>query len=336
MFCEKCGNKIKEEYAFCDKCGAKVSAKVEKKDHKEEKKEKIEEERPVPPVPPERPPRPPKQKSGKGMLVFLWIMVVILLATTITFLILWLTKSTENSNTSNYNGEKPVVTPTPTPKPAKTESYIGKWEQNVEYKSGTEVVQRTYGLIELKEDGTFRSLFYDKDDISGTKEEIEGSYKVNNDVVTFKYTSSGVSDTLDLTIKDGKLCLNIACDDYLVKDSYNNKITIYDDDDDDDDNINEIETITYDEYVKLQKDYKDAIVVVVKPGCAWCEKFESVVEKINDYYAIHVYYYNSDGKISITGTPTTIVIKNGYIVDTIEGYKEFSDMETILDDLGVK
>ena len=87
--------------------------------------------------------------------------------------------------------------------------------------------------------------------------------------------------------------------------------------------------------MQLQKDYKDAIVVVVKDGCSWCEKYESVVEEIADYYSTPVYYYKSDGKISVQGTPTTIVIKNGYPVETIYGYKEYDAVEKILDDLGV-
>ncbi len=342
-YCEKCGNKLKEGYAFCDKCGAKVNTKEkeDKEDKKElkEKEESIKEEikepkhehKPVPPVLEEKPPKPPK-KPGRGKIVFLTILNILLLAATITFLILWLTKSTSCDETpSNYKDGGNVTKPTSTPEPVK-EFYIGKWEQNVEYKSGSTVTRRTYGSIELKEDGTFRSLFYDKDDVSGTKEEIEGTYTYKNDNVTFTYKVAGSKETLVLEFYGNKLCLNDECDDYLVKDSYDNKITIYDDDDD----YDTIETIDYSEYLKLQKEYKDAIVVVVKAGCSWCEKYESVVEEITEYYTTPVYYYKFDSNISVNGTPTTIIIKNGYIVDTIEGYKEYSDVEDILDKLGVK
>lgn len=348
-YCEKCGNKLEEGFAFCDKCGAKVgkgtSKKHEEHEEKETKKEKIKEEKvkeekikeevkeevvedkPLPPVPP-RPPRPPK--SGKGKFVFLWILVLLLLASTVTFLVLWLTKPTE-SNNSNYN--KKDNTETVDPEPKKDNKYVGKWEQNVEYKSGTKVTQRTYGLIELKEDGTFESLFYDKDNMSKTKEEIDGTYKISGNKVTFTYKLDGEKETKTFTIKNDKMCIDADCDDYLVKDG-NNKITIYNDDDDDD--KVEIKKITYTEYQNLQKNYKDAIVVVIQDGCSWCEKYESVVEKIADYYKTPVYYYESDGKISISGTPTTIIIKNGYIVDSIEGYKDYSVVADKLDELGVK
>ncbi len=330
-YCEKCGNELKEGYAFCDKCGAKVKAKEEKKEHeekvKEEKIEKKPEEKPVPPVPPPRPP-----KSGKGKIIFLTILNILLLAATITFLVLWLIKPTD-SKCSNIK-EKDIVDPKPTPK--ETNQYVGKWEQNIEFKSGTKVTKRTYGLIELKDDNTFRALSYDKSDISGTKMEIEGTYTVSGNKITLKYKEYGSYETLEVFIRNGKMCRDDDCERYLVRDSYNNKITIYDDDDDDDDDVSDIDFITYSEYENLQKNYKDAIVVVVREGCSWCEKFEDVVEEISEDYDTPVYYYMSDGKISISGTPTTIIIKNGYIVDTVEGYKEYSAMEDILDDLGVK
>ena len=340
-FCEKCGNKLKEGYAFCDKCGTKVKEEEKKKEkeidenveiveEKEEpKKPKVKEEKEVSPIILSKPP-----KSGKGMIVFLWILVVLLLASTITFLILWLTKSTSVENYSSGKNGGDVSDPTPTPdNPKKTDPYVGKWEQNVEYKSGNRVTQRTYGMIELKDDGTFETVFYDKDDKSDTYEEFEGTYKIRNDIVTFSYELKGEDTTLELEFKNDKLCLNDDCDDYLVKDG-NNKITIYDDDDDD--SSEEIKTITYSEYQQLQKDYEDAIVVVIKDGCSWCEKFESVVEEISEEYSTPVYYYEYDGKISVNGTPATVIIKNGYVVDLVEGYKEYSDMEEILDDLGVK
>ena len=333
-YCEKCGNELKEGFAFCDKCGAKVGAKEEKKEKKEhEEKEEVKEHkveaRPAP-VMVSRP-----QKSGKGQIIFLWILNILLLAATITFLILWLTKPTKTENYSNSNGGGKPVEPTPTPTPSKKiNQYVGKWEQNVEYKQGSKIVQRTYGMIELKNDGTFESIFYDKDDKTNTLEEVEGTYEVDDDTIYFSYKVEGVRDTLELEIKNGKMCLNDDCDDYLVKDG-NNKITIVEDDDDDDDTTN-IKSITYTEYQNLQKEYKDAIVVIIKDGCSWCEKFESVVEDIAEEYATPVYYYTYDGKVSVSGTPTTIIIKNGYIVDSVEGYKEFSDMADILDDLGVK
>lgn len=339
MFCEKCGNKLEEGFAFCDKCGAKVEKKTtKKKEHDEkheheEKKSKVKEEKIVEekveekvekPIPPRK-----TKNGGKGKTVFLVIFNLLLVAATVTFLILWLTKSTDcNCDYSKKDKDPDVVDP----KKEKNE-YVGKWEQNVEYKKGSKVTKRTYGLIELKENGSFEALFYDKDNISKTKEETKGKYTIKGNKITFSYKDDdGDDDTLEVIVKNNKMCLNDDCEDYLVKEG-NNKIVIYDDDDDD---IVEIKTIKYAEYEKLQKEYKDAIVVVVREGCSWCEKYESVVEEISEEYSTPVYYYESDGKISISGTPTTIIIKNGYIVGTIEGYKEFDAVSDILDEYGVK
>ena len=330
-FCEKCGNKLKDGFEFCDKCGAKVNKKEEKKkEEKEEKKiekeEKKEVKEVVKPVPVMY--QMPK-KSGKGKIVFLTILNLLLLAATITFLVLWLVKpegSCTNSNSSSGTG---TGTNTEKDPPAKVPSYVGQWEQNVEYKSGSKVTQRTYGMIELMSNDTFSMIYYDKDDISNTKEQLKGTYEVDGDDITFNYTYEGKTRTKTAYFEDDKMCLNSNCTDYLVKDSYNNTIVIQS-------TKSEIEYINYTQYENLQKDYEDAIVVVVREGCSWCEKYESVVEEIMEEYTTPVYYYENDGKISISGTPTTIIIKNGYVVGSIEGYKDFSTVSSKLDDLGVK
>lgn len=338
VFCEKCGNKLEDGFAFCDKCGAKVeSKKKEEKKEEKVKEEKVKEEKvkeekvkvedkPIPPEPP-KPPKHPKEKKKKGKAVFLTILFIILLAAAVTFLILWLTKSTD-CKCNNTSGGGGTVEPDPKPEPKKT--YVGKWEQNVEYRNGSKVTQRTYGMIELKKDGTFESVYYDKDDKENTLEEVEGTYKVSGNTITFEYKSYGSKEKIEATVEDNKLCMDDDCEDYLVKDG-NNKIIIYDDT-----SAVDIDTITYSEYEEIQKNYEDAIVVVIRDGCSWCEKFESVVEEIYETYDTPIYYYKSDGKIKINGTPTTMIIRNGYVVDSVEGYKDFKDMKKILDDLGIE
>ena len=309
-YCEKCGNKIKEEYAFCDKCGAKIE--------KTNKKEKVKDKKETSPVIMQ----PIKVKTGKGKLILLIILNILLLASTITFLVLWLTKPTTKSY-SNNNGNN---------KEEKQEKniFIGKWEQNVEYKSGNRIVQSLYGSIDFKDNYTFKATYYDKDDKNNTFDELSGTYTVNGDKVTLEWINNNERQHETYTIEDNKLCINNGCTNYLEKNGYNNKIVLYLDEEE------TIEKINYSKYNELLNAEKDAIVIVVRDGCSWCEKFESVVEELDETYTTPIYYYEYDRNIDVAGTPTTIVIKAGNVIDKIEGYRDFSVMKSLLDDLEIK
>ena len=318
-YCEKCGNKLNEEFEFCDKCGAKVE-KEEKK--KETVKKEIVEEKIIPE-------QPIIIKTGKGKIIFLTILNILLLASTITFLVLWLTKPT-NKTYSNYSNNGKAEEKKKDEKKEKNQ-FVGKWEQNLEYKSGNKVVQTIYGSIEFKDNYTFVMTYYDKDNKASTKEEQKGTYSINGNSVKVEWIEDGERSYETYSLKDNKLCINSNCSSYLVKNGYNSKIVIPIDEDKE-----EIKTINYTDYNKILNTGKDAIVVIIKDGCAWCEKFESVVEELQDDYVTPVYYYKYDGNIDVSGTPTTVVIKNGNVVDLIEGYKEIDSVESILDDLGIK
>ena len=339
MFCEKCGNKIKEGYKFCDKCGTEVKKpkKVEeekevKKVEKEVETKKIEEkninsEQTNPVV---NQPVKKKEKKGKGKVVLLTILNLILLATTILFLVLWLIKPSnskcENSSSNNYSNTTDEKKDDK--KATKESSIVGKWEQNVDYKQGDNVVSRTYGMIELKSDGTFNSVFYDKDDMSNS-ERLNGTYTSSGNTVYISYYEDGENKSSTLYIEDDKMCINKRdCEDYLVKDSYNNKVVVYQDTK----KTSSIEYIDYDDYKKILSEKRNAIVVVVHEGCYYCELFESVVEEIVNNYFTPVYYYEIDNNLDVSGTPTTFIIKNGEVVDSIVGYKEYSKVEEILED----
>ena len=322
-YCEKCGNELKEGFAFCDKCGEKVEKEkkeIKKEKEKEEKKEPVVKEKIVPPVLP--------KKKGKGKIVFLTILNILLLGAAITFLVLWLIKPTDDCDCKNYSNSSNNRNTVEQPKEEK--KYVGKWEQNLEYKDGSKVVQRIYGMINLKSNGRFESLFYDKDDEEDTKEELSGTYTVNGTSVVLSYTQDGSKKTTTMILDDEKLCFKDEVENCLVMSSYNNKVVIQKPV-----TSSTIKEIDYTEYENLQKNYKDAIVVVVREGCTYCEKYESVVEEITENYTTPVYYYEYDGNIKVTGTPTTIVIKNGYVVDSIVGYMTYSVISEKLDDLDV-
>lgn len=345
MYCEKCGNKIKEGYKFCDKCGTKVKENIKKlEENKEVKKieekkvdNKIEKNKEITINNDEIKPvvyGKQNNKKGKGKFIFLIILNLLLLASTIVFLVLWLTKPSEKScrsteeKTSNYSNSSDKKDNKDAKKDSKDDSkstIVGKWEQNVDYKQGNEVVKRTYGMIELKNDGSFNSVFYDKDNMSDS-ERLNGTYTSSGNTVYLKYKDEdGDNQTATLYIENDKMCIKQRdCEDYLVKRSYNNKVVIYEDESD-------IEFINYSDYQKIINNKESAIVVVVRDGCYYCEQYESVVEKIHENYFTPVYYYENDNNIEVTGTPTTFVIKNGEIVDTIIGYYEYSKVEERLD-----
>ena len=312
-YCEKCGNKLKDGYAFCDKCGAKVE--------KTNKKEAVEKEVEISPVPIQ----PIRVKTGKGKFVFLIILNILLLASTITFLVLWLTKPTNKTYSNNNNNNNNKIEEKKEKNP-----FLGKWEQNIDYVSNDRVIQSIYGSIEFKDNYTFKITYYDKEDKKNTLETLDGTYSVDNNSVKVEWINGNERLNETYTLNNNKLCIKKDCSNYLVK-SGNSKIVI---------NVDEvrenIRTIDYSEYSKILNTGKDAIVVIVREGCAWCEKFESVVEDISYHYATTVYYYEYDNNIDVAGTPTTIVIKNGKVIDLIEGYKDFSDIEEILDDLEIK
>ena len=312
-YCEKCGNKLKEGFLFCDKCGAKVEDKV--KEVKEVKKEKVVEE--VKEVKKVEEPiyyLPPKKKGKKG-IVFLIIMNILLLASTITFLVLWLTKPEKTTKTVNK---------------AKVENkFVGKWEQNIEYQTGKRVVQRIYESIEVKNDNSFRIVSYDKDNIAETKEELSGTYTIDGDKIQITWKDGNKKQSETYELNGNKLCIDSACQNYLLKNGSGNKIVIPIDE------AKAIETIDYDQYNKILNSNNDAIVVVVRDGCHWCESFESVVEDLLKDYNTPIYYYQLDNNIDISATPTTIIIKKGQIIDVIEGYKSLSSMESILDNLDI-
>ena len=304
-YCEKCGKKLKEGFKFCDKCGTEVKEKEEKK------KEKMVELKQAPKILP----YPPKKK---GKIIFLTIMNILLLASTITFLILWLIKP---ANKENKKKEKETV----------NDKFIGKWEQNVDYKSGNKIVQSIYESIEIKNDKTFKMTYYDRDNRYSTKKEYSGTYIIDGDEIIIKCVEDDEKKVDSLTLKNNKLCANYKCDNYLVKNNPNSKITIQTKND----NPDEINTITYEDYKRIKDNNDTAIIVVVQDGCHWCELFEDVVKKINENYITPVYYYKLDDNIGVVGTPTTIIINNG-VEERVSGYKEYNSMKDILDDLNIE
>lgn len=102
--------------------------------------------------------------------------------------------------------------------------------------------------------------------------------------------------------------------------------------------------ITVDEYLELMNSEKKQIVYLSKNGCPWCEKENPIIKKLGTEYNLKIYrldatnffdndtnQYTEDGKKFLNsnevykdgyGTPNTIIVKDGTIVDGIYQYED--------------
>lgn len=88
------------------------------------------------------------------------------------------------------------------------------------------------------------------------------------------------------------------------------------------DTVKEPISLTYSEYQnKIQN--KDSFVLLLwQTGCGHCETFEPILNRVIDYYDLEIYslniatltdeeYSKLQNKTFVTGTPTTVVFKDG-------------------------
>lgn len=106
---------------------------------------------------------------------------------------------------------------------------------------------------------------------------------------------------------------------------------------------NENEIKTKNEFDKIKKSNNYSIVVVISNNCPYCEIFKPILEDVIQEYNVNIYYLNIDSNFynsvdldtSVYGTPTTIIYKNGKVINNIMGYKEKNDLINILKKNGV-
>ena len=109
--------------------------------------------------------------------------------------------------------------------------------------------------------------------------------------------------------------------------------------------------ITIDEYLERMKKDEKSIIYIARPTCSWCQKETPIVKKLMSDYDLTIYYLNTEdfydsenqdytekGYKLINssekykdgfGTPNTIIVQGGKIVDGKFGYveaKELKDM----------
>lgn len=94
---------------------------------------------------------------------------------------------------------------------------------------------------------------------------------------------------------------------------------------------NEIATISYDEYNKLL-DKKNTFILIVVNDYKYSYNYKDTLTKIVSNYKIPFYYYEIDFEnnvLNIQGCPTTLIIKNGKVADSFEGFDENETINTL-------
>lgn len=115
--------------------------------------------------------------------------------------------------------------------------------------------------------------------------------------------------------------------------------------------------ITIDEYLELMKSEDKKVVYVARPTCSYCQLESPIIKKIGSKYNLKIYYlntqgffdeekqdYTEDGRKFMSsnevykdgwGTPNTIIVQNGNIVDGIYQYVEEKELLDFLKTNGI-
>jgi len=120
-------------------------------------------------------------------------------------------------------------------------------------------------------------------------------------------------------------------------------------------NTNSVEfiDITIDEYLELMKSEEKKIVYIARPSCSYCLQETPLLKKVASDYQLEVYYldttsfydssiqdYTENGYKFINssevyadgfGTPNTIIVQNGEIIDGVYQYVEASELKELFE-----
>lgn len=111
--------------------------------------------------------------------------------------------------------------------------------------------------------------------------------------------------------------------------------------------------ITIDEYLEILKEEDKSIIYVASPTCSYCSMETPILKKIMSQYDLKVYYLNTSGFYDSSindytedgykfinssevyeqgyGTPNTIIIQNGEIIDGVYQYVEASSLKDLFE-----
>lgn len=108
----------------------------------------------------------------------------------------------------------------------------------------------------------------------------------------------------------------------------------------------EFTEITIDEYLEKMNASEKSIIYIARPGCTWCQKQSPITKRLGSSYDLTIYYLNTDNVTSDEaayekfrnsaeqysgdwGTPNTIIVQGGKIVDGIFGYAEADNLKDL-------
>lgn len=113
----------------------------------------------------------------------------------------------------------------------------------------------------------------------------------------------------------------------------------------------ELTNVTYSEFTEFLQGNTKTVVIIGRQGCSWCQKYNPILKKVNGKYDLDIKYLSTDNftteeyynylTIDTTsadegiGTPITMIISEGKIIDRIDGYVEQSSLETFLKNNGI-
>lgn len=118
--------------------------------------------------------------------------------------------------------------------------------------------------------------------------------------------------------------------------------------------VGKLSFITLTEYKTKLESKDDYVVVIGNVDCSACQQFKPVLEEINKNKNSEIFYVQIDNSkwsanekselltvtkdafgFDVAGTPTTFIVKNGELEETVVGYKDYSVMIDLLVDNGI-
>lgn len=204
--------------------------------------------------------------------------------------------------------------------------HIGLWKhQLIVTNDSSNVVKDNFIEINLMEDNTFTYEIIDNLN-SSNNTELYGKYVRNNEQIKLMFFNASEDMMMNNTLylNGDKLCFyEDNQNKYLLKD----EISVL--------NIPEIyKEITYKDYLDLLKNKEKAIVVVGSNTCYYCILYKETLIDVYSKYKKDFYFVDSNGNrdnFNLSGTPTTYLLENGEVVDTIIGYRQYNDIIKKLD-----